>query len=166
MVKQNLFLMVLNLQLFAEGGDGGTVSAGATGATGTAAVSQTSITDADGTTATPIDRKAEFEKRDMAVYTKKIFGMFDGEEQRVKIQFENNLAGVVIDRFGKEVNILPVDHSHFEINVNVAVSNQFFGWLISLGPGAKIVGPESVVEQMKEIVKNLTELYLNKEREL
>lgn len=110
--------------------------------------------------------KAEFEKRDMAVYTKKIFGMFDGEEQRVRIQFENNLAGVVIDRFGKEVNILPVDYTHFEINVNVAVSNQFFGWLISLGPGAKIVGPESVVEQMKEIVKNLTELYLNKEREV
>ena len=62
MIKQNLFLMVLNLQLFAEGGDGGTGSEGATGANGTAAVSQTSITDADGTTATNIDREAEFEK--------------------------------------------------------------------------------------------------------
>ena len=62
MVKTNLFLMALNLQLFAEGGDGGTGSAGATGETGAAAVSQTTITDADGTTATPIDRKAEFEK--------------------------------------------------------------------------------------------------------
>ena len=54
--------MALNLQLFAEGGDGGTGSEGTTGATGTAAVSQTTITDADGTTATPIDRKSEFEK--------------------------------------------------------------------------------------------------------
>jgi bisphosphoglycerate-dependent phosphoglycerate mutase len=55
--------MALNLQLFAEGtGDGGTVSEGATGENGTAAVSQTSITDADGTTATTIDREAEFEK--------------------------------------------------------------------------------------------------------
>lgn len=61
---KNLFLMTLNLQVFAEGGsgDGGTGSAGTTGETGTAAVSQTSVTDADGTTATPIDRKAEFEK--------------------------------------------------------------------------------------------------------
>ena len=61
---KNLFLMTLNLQVFAEGGsgDGGTGSEGATGETGTAAVSQTSITDADGTTATPIDREAEFEK--------------------------------------------------------------------------------------------------------
>ena len=65
MENKNLFLMTLDLQMFAEGagsGDGGTGSEGATGATETAAVSQTSITDADGTTATPIDRKAEFEK--------------------------------------------------------------------------------------------------------
>ena len=64
MRNANLFLMTLNLQLFAEGGsgDGGTGSAGTTGATGTAAVSQTSITDADGTTATNINREAEFEK--------------------------------------------------------------------------------------------------------
>ena len=62
MVKTNLFLMTLDLQLFAESGDGGTGSAGATGENGTAAVSQTQITDADGTTATTIDRKAEFEK--------------------------------------------------------------------------------------------------------
>lgn len=57
------FLMTLNLQLFAEGaGDGGTGSEGTTGETGTAAVSQTQITDADGTTAQNIDREAEFEK--------------------------------------------------------------------------------------------------------
>ena len=63
MNKNDLFLMTLNLQLFAEGtGDGGTGSEGATGETEAAAVSQTQITDADGNTATTIDRKAEFEK--------------------------------------------------------------------------------------------------------
>ena len=63
MLNANSFLMTLDLQLFAEGaGDGGTGSEGATGATETAAVSQTSITDADGTTATNIDRNAEFDK--------------------------------------------------------------------------------------------------------
>ena len=65
MIKKNLFLMTLDLQLFADGagsGDGGTGSEGAMGVTETAAVSQTSITDADGATATNIDREAEFEK--------------------------------------------------------------------------------------------------------
>lgn len=65
MIQNKLFLMTLDLQLFAEGagsGDGGTGSEGAMGATETAATSQTTITDADGTTATNIDREAEFEK--------------------------------------------------------------------------------------------------------
>ena len=65
MENKNLFLMTLDLQLFAEGagsGDGGTGSEGAMGVNGTAAMSQTSITDADGTTATNVDREAEFEK--------------------------------------------------------------------------------------------------------
>jgi hypothetical protein len=62
MENKNTFLMTLDLQLFAEGGDGGTGSAGETGETGAAAVSQTTITDADGNTATPINREAEFEK--------------------------------------------------------------------------------------------------------
>ena len=62
MENKILFPMILNLQLFAEGGDGGTGSEGAKGETGTAAMSQTSITDGDGTTATTIDREAEFEK--------------------------------------------------------------------------------------------------------
>ena len=62
MENKNLFLMTLDLQLFAEGGDGGTGSAGAMGVTESAANSQTQITDGDGTTATTIDRNAEFEK--------------------------------------------------------------------------------------------------------
>ena len=65
MKNKILFPIPLNLQLFAEGasgGDGGTGSEGAKGETGTAAMSQTTITDADGNTATTIDREAEFEK--------------------------------------------------------------------------------------------------------
>ena len=52
----------IDLQLFAEGGDGGTGTEGAMGVTESAANSQTQITDGDGTTATTIDRNAEFEK--------------------------------------------------------------------------------------------------------
>ena len=58
--------LILNLQLFAEGAEGGdTGGEGTMGATGVAATSQNQqvkITDADGTTAQNIDRKAEFDK--------------------------------------------------------------------------------------------------------
>ena len=55
-------MCLINLQLFAEGGDGGTGTEGAKGGMESVANSQTQITDGDGTTATTIDRNAEFEK--------------------------------------------------------------------------------------------------------
>ena len=46
--------------------------------------------------------KEHFKKLDMADYTKKSFGMFGGKEQQVKLLVKNELANVIIDRFGKE----------------------------------------------------------------
>ena len=44
-----------------------------------------------------------FKKLDMADYAKKSFGMFGGKEQTVKLLVKNSLAGVIVDRFGKDV---------------------------------------------------------------
>ena len=86
------------------------------------------------------DGKDEFKEFDMALYAKKMFGMFTGDEQRVKIQFDNKFIGVVIDRFGKDIMIVPKDNNTFTVNVNVSVSNMFFSWIIGLGKGVKILG--------------------------
>lgn len=103
--------------------------------------------------------KEYFKRLDMADYTKKSFGMFGGEEQRVKLSVENRLAGVIIDRFGKDVMLIPGDGGHFTVSVNVRVSGQFFAWIISLGEGVKITGPENVVEQMKAEIERLRRQY-------
>lgn len=104
--------------------------------------------------------REHFREYDMAIYTKKHFGMFDGKEERVKIEFENYFAGVVIDRFGKDVIMRKSDDEHFIVNVDVAVSEQFLGWLFALGSGAKIVGPENVVERMREQIKKESIMYI------
>ena len=102
-----------------------------------------------------------FKSLDMAAYSKKRFGMWDGEETEVELLCDNNMAGVIIDRFGKETPFLKQDDEHFIAVVTVAVSIQFLGWIISLGDGVKIVGPDSVVEQMKEQVYRLNDMYLD-----
>lgn len=53
--------------------------------------------------------KEYFKKLDMADYAKKSFGMFGGKEQTVKLMVKNNLSGVIIDRFGKDVMMIPTD---------------------------------------------------------
>lgn len=103
--------------------------------------------------------RAAFAEIKMSEYTNRMFGMFEGEQASVRLLCENSMANIMIDRFGMNVPIIKVDPEHFEISVKVSVSKLFLGWIMAL-PGVKIVSPESVVEQMKEEIRRLTDLYL------
>lgn len=50
-----------------------------------------------------------------------------------------------------------------EVNVNVAISSQFFGWVFALGTGVKILAPENVVERMKQEIDALHDFITNNE---
>lgn len=103
--------------------------------------------------------KEEFKAFNMPRYTKSLFGMYGGEEMQVTLEAENGMVGILIDRFGKDIPIKPVDADHFRTTVVVAVSDQFLGWIMALDEGVKIVGPEAVVERMKEKIKLLNQVY-------
>lgn len=103
--------------------------------------------------------KEDFGKLNVADYSKKNFRMFAGEEEMVKLEVHNRLIGVIIDRFGTDVMIIPADEEHFRVNVKVSVSNQFFGWIFGLGSDVKILGPEDIVNRMKEELKKAMEQY-------
>lgn len=105
------------------------------------------------------DGRELFEQFDMADYSKKMFGMYGGKEETVKLEFENGLIGVIIDQFGKDTIIVPADKNHFTINVEIEFSRQFLAWVIGLGSGARIVSPHSVVDEMREVAAQLTEQY-------
>lgn len=104
--------------------------------------------------------KQEFRKFDLPHYTRSLFGMFGGEEKKVTLEAENEKIGIMIDRFGKDIIVAPVDDEHFSITVNVAISKQFLGWIIALGDGVRITGPADVVELMKAEAKRLASQYL------
>ena len=88
--------------------------------------------------------KAEFEKLDTASLTRRVFGMFGGEEKNVTLRISSSLVGVVIDRFGRDVPILKDADGFFSIVIPVYVSPQFFGWLASLGKDAVLCSPPEV----------------------
>ena len=85
--------------------------------------------------------------------------MFGGRERQVKLRVKNSLAGVIIDRFGKDVMMVPADENYFTVWVDVLVSPQFFGWVFSLGEGIEIVSPDEVVEEMKQKLKGMMRKY-------
>lgn len=107
----------------------------------------------------PRDGAKEFKELKLNERSAKVFSMYSGTQERVSMVFSNHLAGVVFDRFGMDVMTIPVDDRHFSLTTEVEVSPQFFGWLVGLGKGVRITGPATVVQQMKDYVNGIAEMY-------
>jgi predicted DNA-binding transcriptional regulator YafY len=93
----------------------------------------------------------------MAQYAKQVFGMFGGEPVGVRLQFPESLADSAVDKFGKDVMMIPQENGTFTLTATVAISPVFFSWVFSFGGRVKILGPESVVEQYKEMCQKALE---------
>ena len=97
-----------------------------------------------------------FRRFDTAEYSKRLFGMFGGELKRVRLECENNLAGVMIDRFGQDVMMMPLkDKPAFIVSFDAFLSPQLLGWIFGLGPGVRILGPEPLREMFKKRIYSL-----------
>lgn len=86
---------------------------------------------------------------DVADYAGKHFGMFSGREGQVRLRCENRMVGVILDRFGQDVMLIPDGEDHFTVTVEAVVSPQFYGWLFSLSDGITLAGPDWVVEEYR-----------------
>ena len=100
-----------------------------------------------------------FEQFDLASYTNRTFGMFGGREETVTLDLDRSFVGVVLDRFGKDIYMRKLEDGKIRVRVQVAISNQFFGWLTGLSTGAKLVSPSSVREEYLEYIGTLQKLY-------
>lgn len=96
---------------------------------------------------------------DLSVYAKSVFSMFGGEETLVSIELENELVGVIFDKFGADIPVVKSDENHFICKVKVAVSPHFLTWIMSFGNRAKIISPDSVIEEMKKLSKEIFDIY-------
>ena len=100
-----------------------------------------------------------YQALDMAVYARKTFVMFTGQEKNVVLRFENHLVGAVLDRLGRDVFIVPDGPDHFTVRTDVIVSPQFFAWVLGFGESAQIIGPAEVVAGMRQHIYSVSKLY-------
>ena len=107
----------------------------------------------------PREGESLIQKTDLNAYTERLFGMFGGKTETVTLEAENSLAGVFIDRFGKDITLTPKDQQHFIIRIEVCVSDPFFSWIMSLENHVRITGPDWVIDEMKKKIKKIRKLY-------
>ena len=101
-----------------------------------------------------------FKDFDLAAFAKKTFGMYGGSDADVTLRCEKHLVGVLIDRFRKDIMIVPDGKDHVRTHILVSVSPQFFGWVTGLGSGMEIVSPEHVREEYQEFLQNVLRSYI------
>ena len=101
----------------------------------------------------------QFRAFSLPKYTKSLFGMYGGELTEVTIEGRNDLVGVMIDRFGKDIPIRVKDAEHFTARVSVAVSRQFLGWMFAMGDGLRVTAPDSVVKMMAKEAEQILRIY-------
>ena len=107
------------------------------------------------------ERKGQsaFEETNLTAFGKKTFGMFGGRDREVELLCRNELVGVVIDRFGQDIWMVPEGENHFRAKVVVTISPQFFGWVTGIGNKLKIEGPEEVQIEYKNYLNDILKCY-------
>jgi len=93
---------------------------------------------------------------DPSAYSKEIFGMYRGKRMQVKLRFENSLAGVVLDRFGRDLVLVPSGEKHFVFTVQLSLSPNFLGWLAGFGGRATILSPKKAVDEYRNFCQAVT----------
>ena len=109
--------------------------------------------------------KTAFGQFDAAQYTRSQFGMFGGELTRVTLEGRQEIVGPLLDRFGRDISLIPTEDGGFIAHIDVMASRHFLAWIIALGDGIRITGPAGLVRQMREEAKRLTEQYKGSEEE-
>ncbi|GEN32173.1 putative DNA-binding transcriptional regulator YafY [Cerasibacillus quisquiliarum] len=101
-------------------------------------------------------RKRDF---DLGSYVNQSFHMFAGKDTWLKVQFKNDLINAILDRFGHDARIRPIDDEHFMLTTKVKLSDGLISWLLAWGDQAKVLSPDHVIEALKEKIGRMKKIY-------
>ena len=94
--------------------------------------------------------KDQYPDFQLAQYGQKHFGMYSGPEWKVTLRGRRDKAGLVWDRFGQDVILVPDGEDHFTVTLPVVISPQFFGWLMGLDGSLTVTAPKEAVNAYRQ----------------
>ena len=98
---------------------------------------------------------------DVADYTKKLFGMFGGDMQQVKLRCSNKILEQVADHFGENIFITNVTDTHFDFTVKAAVSDGLVTWIMNYGSDIEVITPTELRNKIADRAEKVLEVYKN-----
>lgn len=89
-------------------------------------------------------------KGEIGPYTEQVFKMYAGEAVDIVIEFQDNLIGVVFDKFGEDTKMMRCGDHKCVATVKVQISPVFWGWLFQFAGEMKLLSPEELTREYKE----------------
>ena len=105
------------------------------------------------------DGEKEFRSANITSQEYKVFQQYHGEQVKVRIRFINRLADAVIDQFGKDTILIPIDEKHFTATLPVELSPPFLAWVATFGRAAKILSPQLAIDEMRNFIEKVSDMY-------
>ena len=96
---------------------------------------------------------------DVADYTKKLFGMFGGNTQEIKLRCSNKLLEQVTDRFGENIFITNVNEKTFDFTAKAAVSEGLVTWIMNYGDNIKAIKPDDLKQKIIDRADKILKIY-------
>lgn len=85
------------------------------------------------------------------------FGMYHGDPVSVTLHVKAPLMDTIVDRFGREIDIIGSTEDYADVLVCVRKSAQFFGWVAGLNGDVTIKAPKKLATEYTEWLASLIE---------
>jgi len=99
---------------------------------------------------------------DMSAFLKKVFTMYDGEEETVELLCRNDMMKCIVDRFGENVPTEIVNSEYFKATAEVYLSPSFYAWIFSFKGNIKITAPMNVLSEYNNMLREALEDRINR----
>jgi len=92
-------------------------------------------------------------------YVSKSFYQYGGERIHLTMKCCKGMLDELYDFFGESSRISKIDDDNIEIAVEVLDGKGLYYWLMQHGANIEVISPESVREEVKEILQETLNLY-------
>ena len=94
---------------------------------------------------------------DINQYINTMFRMYDAPRAEVELVVDDSLMDPMIDKFGPDVETVPLRPGWFRLKATVSVGTPFFNWVFGFGGRVQIVSPAEVREEYEARVRAVLE---------
>ena len=96
-------------------------------------------------------------KFNAAIYAKKNFKMFSGDDCEVVLRINKNLLNLVIDELGDDVKLHKIDDDTFQASFNAQYGTGLTKWVLQLGADANVISPPELREDVRKSLEDMME---------